>query len=117
MARKNPSQIAPCNGVEMCGENGTSGTGAEVFEWINIPNALVTTVQFLLKGTGPTDITMELQACVVGGESNPDIVATIDPTTSLFYTIENTAYDRFRINVTAQDADGTGSQALISSRP
>jgi len=115
--KTNLSNPAPCNGVRMCGEEGTTGTGPETMGWITLPDASIVTVQFRPKGTNGTHVTMVLQACVAGGEAAPTTIATKDPTTvDKFSTISGAAYDRYRINVTAQTVAGSGSQAFLSAR-
>ena len=115
--KTNLSNPAPCNGVRMCGETGTTGTGVENMDWITLPDASIVTMQCMLKGTNGTHITVVLQACVRGGEASPTTIATKDPTSlDMFATVNGAAYDRYRVRVSAQTVAGAGSQVYLSAR-
>lgn len=112
----NKSLVAPVNGVKMCGSTGTDGSGAQTFNWITIPNNLVATFQFLLNGSLVTDMQMKIEACNIGGEASPETLVTVDASGSVVTHTDTDGFDRFRVVVIQQGANGEGSQVRLSSR-
>lgn len=113
----NKSLMSPVNGVKMCSAVGTDGSGVQTFDWFTIPNNLVATFQFLLRGTLVTHIQLKVQACNVGGESSPEDLVTVDASGAVVSHTNTEGFDKFRIVVLQQDGNGIRSQVRMSSRP
>jgi len=111
----NPSQVAPCNGVIMCGETGLQTTGAK--EWFKIPNAERITLQFLFNGVLAGDAAVKVEGCLEGGESVPETITTVNAASGVIhYHIVDKIFDKIRINCTTLIAAGKGSNVLVSAR-
>lgn len=110
----NRNQMAPVNGLELCGEDGA--TQVETFDWVTIPNASIFSFQNMCNGAGGADCTIEVQACMIGGENNPETLVTMDATTGIMHHESDKAFDRIRADVTAYGAPGSGSNVLMSCR-
>ena len=108
--------MAPVNGLKMCGASGTNGSGTQTFDWVTIPNNLVATFQFLLNGSLVTHMQLKIQACNIGGEASPEDLVTVDASGSTVTHTDTDGFDRFRVVVLQQDANGAGSQVRLSSR-
>lgn len=113
MSPINRSQMAPCNGVKMCDDAGLAASGAQ--EWITIPNGSIVTFQFLLEG-GAGDADVDIEVALIGGEAEPEVIVSRDPTSEAMFTAADVAYDQYRVNCTSYAGPGAGSQVLVSAR-
>jgi len=103
------------NGVKLCGSIGVQHTGDK--PWFNITRTKDLFFILNLNGSLATDVSLNIECCLIGGENSPTVIANVNPVSGIVKIEEpDIAYDRIRVNVLALSEDGKGSQVLVSGR-
>lgn len=111
----NRSQSSSITGADLVGKGGAQEVGT--YAWFDTLEAKDFVLDFELNGSLVDDVEIAVQACLIGGESNPKVIGSLNPTATGFTIVEALkAYDRIRAVVTKLSTAGKGSQVVLSGR-